>query len=558
MHADLSNVLSFLQRLGLPPRGSIGDDQPLLARFVAGDEAAFTALVGKYATLVWGVCRRQLGTTPDAEDAFQATFFILARQARRLADGPPLGPWLHTVARRTAIKALLRRVRQQDRERAAACKVAYHDPTPTADLGPILDEELARLPEHYRQPMVLCYLEGLTNEEAARRLACPPGTVLSRLARARERLRQRLTRRGLSPALAASPAVVASPAPASLIALAAQAGPAFLAGRLVGLSSSALSLAQGVLMNLLLRKLLVATLVLGVLSLAAVGTGWRSRPPLAPSAQAAPRADVPAPQVVERLPPGDPAVQAPKKAPPVDAEGKIQQALTGIVVDQLELEAGNPLEDILDMLSKNYEVAFEINYRAFKGDGLVEPGKMPLEQPLRLSKVPLSEVLDRLLTRVPAPSGATYLVRNHFIEITTHQAVGRELGLAIATKGSGNPKAPILQHRTVRLVNHSLHKVTLGQALEELAQATNFNIIVDVRVNEKVALPVSARLNNVPIDTAVRLLADMAELAVVRMDNVFYVTSPENARKLTAEEKNRPAGEERHLSSPLPLPEGGM
>jgi RNA polymerase sigma factor (sigma-70 family) len=176
MSSSLSGVLSYLR--GLAPAELTGEeDGPLLSRFVKGDSAAFTLLVGRYTPLVWGVCRRLLGPSPDAEDAFQATFVVLVRKATSLSGGQPLGPWLHRVAWRTATKARARSARRQARETlvevdpavSEACEVQQRE------LSAVLDEEVSRLPERYRRPVVLCYLEGLTNEEAARRLDCPRG-----------------------------------------------------------------------------------------------------------------------------------------------------------------------------------------------------------------------------------------------------------------------------------------------------------------------------------------------------------------------------------------------
>src|SRR6516165_8854695 len=135
----------------------------------------------------------------DAEDAFQAVFCVLARKAGAIRRGAAVGAWLYAVACRTARKAKTLQVRRRMRE-SELPDVPAPDRTPELqwrDLWPILDEEVNRLPERYRRPFVLCYLEGKTNHEAAAELRCPPGTVFSRLLRARERLRTRLSRRGV-------------------------------------------------------------------------------------------------------------------------------------------------------------------------------------------------------------------------------------------------------------------------------------------------------------------------------------------------------------------------
>ncbi len=187
-------VRNLRTRLG--PGGDPADAQ-LLERFVAGrDEAAFEVLVWRHGPMVLGVCGRVLGHEQDAEDVFQATFLTLARQAGSIARGESLGGWLYRTACRAALRA---RARRPSARSLAVDVAAPFDPDETAraELRPLLDEEINRLPAKYRTPIVLCYLEGLTLEEAARQLGCPRGTVSSRLAAARDRLRGRLARRGL-------------------------------------------------------------------------------------------------------------------------------------------------------------------------------------------------------------------------------------------------------------------------------------------------------------------------------------------------------------------------
>ena len=197
----------------------------LLDRFRANrDEAAFAALVARHGPMVLATCRRILPVGADADDAFQATFLVLARKASSIADPDRLAPWLHGVARRVALRsrslAARRRAVEGERpesEEAEAEAVAVPPPPDDLfDLRRVLDEELARLPEKYRTPLVLCYLEGLTHDEAAGQLRCPVGTVRSRLAGGRDRLRSRLVRRGYAPQ-SSLPVLLATSAPSSLI-----------------------------------------------------------------------------------------------------------------------------------------------------------------------------------------------------------------------------------------------------------------------------------------------------------------------------------------------------
>ena len=195
---------------GAPAREDLGQvsDDRLLTRFLADrDETSFEALVIRHGPRVLGVCRQVLGDTQDAEDAFQATFLVLLRRADAIRKRDSLGHWLHGVAHRIAVRARARGARRRTRELEVVVEElsAVHpgDQLEGADLRPLIREEVDRLPEKYRDPVVLCYLEGLTNEEAARRLRCPPGTLKGRLTRAREILRDRLDRRGLAFALGA-------------------------------------------------------------------------------------------------------------------------------------------------------------------------------------------------------------------------------------------------------------------------------------------------------------------------------------------------------------------
>ncbi len=178
-------------------------DRELLDRFAAkGDEGAFAALVSRHGPMVLAVGRGVLRCPHDAEDAFQATFLILARKAGTLRPDGSVGGWLHRVARRVAILAGLEATRRRAIEGKAAVPEARAvlAGQPWGDAVPLLHEELARLPEKYRGPIVLCDLESLTRDQAARQLGWPPGTVAGRLARGRDLLRARLTRRGVAPA----------------------------------------------------------------------------------------------------------------------------------------------------------------------------------------------------------------------------------------------------------------------------------------------------------------------------------------------------------------------
>src|SRR5262245_46911221 len=177
------------------------DDHEQLRRFIAsGDSTAFEVLVWRHAPMVLGLCRRMLRNTQDAEDAFQAVFLTLSRKAASIRRRQSLGAWLHQVAYRMALRQQTRQRRRPllplpDDTIDPGITTAGND---SAELKIVLDAEIARLTDRLRVPFVLRYLNGWPVEQVAQELRVPKGTILSRLARARERLRVRLERRGLA------------------------------------------------------------------------------------------------------------------------------------------------------------------------------------------------------------------------------------------------------------------------------------------------------------------------------------------------------------------------
>jgi RNA polymerase sigma factor (sigma-70 family) len=265
------------------PRHEVGlTDGQLLGRFVEQrDEGAFAALVRRHGPMVWGVCRRVLGSHHDAEDAFQAAFLVLARRAASVVPRENVGNWLYGVAQQTARKARATRAKRRAREARLTDGPEAEAPRQDAwaDLRPVLDQELSLLPNKYRVAIVLCYLEGKTRQEAGRQLGLPEGTLAGWLARGKALLARRLARRGLAlsgGALAAVLAREAAPAgvPPSVVSPTIEAATRLAAGQAAAevVPAKVAALTDGVLKAMMLSKLKVA-LGVALVAVACVGAG---------------------------------------------------------------------------------------------------------------------------------------------------------------------------------------------------------------------------------------------------------------------------------------------
>ncbi|SIO61389.1 RNA polymerase sigma factor, sigma-70 family [Singulisphaera sp. GP187] len=260
-------------------------------------ELAFATLVRRHGPMVLRVCHQILGDRHDAEDAFQATFLVLARRASSIRQPELLGNWLYGVALRTAWEARMSTGRRQRREATTAI-IADQEPSDDAyrpemalisrEEFEVLHEEVSRLPERYRIPVVLCELEGMTYQEAAHRMACPVGTIGVRLSRARERLRLRMIRRGILPTAALSSALLGAEGASALVTtvlvnatVRGAAGFAASDAAATGfVPASVVALADAVLKTMAATRLKVATnLVLAVGITATVGWVGIHQPP---------------------------------------------------------------------------------------------------------------------------------------------------------------------------------------------------------------------------------------------------------------------------------------
>ncbi|MCI0455813.1 MAG: sigma-70 family RNA polymerase sigma factor [Gemmataceae bacterium] len=366
-------------------------DRQLLQSFVAHrDEAAFAALVRRHGPMVWGVCRRLLGHDQDAEDAFQATFLVLVRKAAAMASCDLLANWLYGVAYHTALKARAVRARRRARERQVP-----QMPEPEAvppdlwhELQPLLDQELSRLPDKYRVPIVLCDLEGKTRKEAARQLGVPEGTVAGRLARARALLAQRLTRQGgvlsggvLAVVLAQSAA--AASVPTALVSSTVKAASLLAAGSAAatgGVSTTVAALTEGVVKAMLLTKLKVLTTVLLAVALLGSGGGLLTYRTL----RAEPK---------DAKPAGPPAAAAPGEEKPKPDKEALQGTWVGV---SGEREGQKVPEDQLWKLVFEGEKVALVNSNSLEREGsyTIDPDRKPKEIDLTLGSLFLTGIYE--------------------------------------------------------------------------------------------------------------------------------------------------------------------
>jgi RNA polymerase sigma factor (sigma-70 family) len=315
--APLNRAVQGLRRLAEVRDAADLTDRQLLERFAGRrDQTAFALLVRRHGPMVLGVCRRVLRHHHDAEDAFQAAFLVLARKASSVCWQESAGGWLFRVAYHLALKMKT----GADRRRACPLpEMAVADSGADGELRAALDEELSRLPEKYRAPLLLCHCEGKTRAEAARQLGWKEGAVKIRLERGRQLLRARLTRRGLALSAVLGGALFAeTPTPAALVSATAAAAGAFALREgtaATAASQSAVALAEGVLKAMRMTRVKVAALLMLAVGAVSLAVGlWahhafagsppevaREPQPPAPAEKAAAAAPAPAKEKTPRV-----------------------------------------------------------------------------------------------------------------------------------------------------------------------------------------------------------------------------------------------------------------
>jgi RNA polymerase sigma factor (sigma-70 family) len=529
----LTPLLRYLRKITAPEDSGETTDRQLLARFILHrDEAAFADLVQRHGPMVMGVCRRVLGDWHEAEDAFQATFLVLARKGASVKKPELLANWLYGVAFRTALKA--RGIMAKRRARVHPLMELPGSPSGEkgmSELGPILDEELQRLPAKYRTPVVLCYFEGKSHEEIARQLGCPRETVSTRMARARERLRKRLVRRGVtltSAALAAAlseqaasasvtPALADATVKAAVLFAVAEAAAAGT------VSTQVIVLTQGVIKAMMISKLMNAALVVLVLAVIGTGTGlvWQSvaagYPQEADSKTAANDN-----QKGQDTKPKEEKEKAASRQGKITAEQRAKQWREKLdTPTSFDVDPNTPLKEVLAFIAERYGITILIEARAFvteassQEDPPQDIGSFPITIP-KLVDVKLSTILRTVLVQVDGD----YYTKDDVLMVLPRKELPR---------------------RMLRQPVDSVYRTRpLVLALEDLQNMTGVSVVLDVKVQD-IAKPmeITADFRNVPLETAVRVLADMADLKSVVMDNLIYVTSKENAKVLEAEENKR-------------------
>jgi RNA polymerase sigma factor (sigma-70 family) len=318
--STLNDILRHLRGVCAAEAGRDLTDGELLERFVARrEETAFALLVQRHGPMVLAVCRRVLHDVHAAEDAFQAAFLVLARRSASIRKRGSLASWLHAVAQRIALRARARAAAQRSRERQAAdmARAAALDELTWRELRSILDEEIGALPERYRAPVVLCYLEGKSYDQAARELGWPKSSLASRLSRARGVLRGRLTRRGVALSAAALAAGLAGRAagaavPALLAINTVKGASLVAAGKTAAgaLSAEAIALGEESMKGIpgLKGKLLVVLVLAGLVAGGAVLAARQL--PAPPGEARAPEAEQPAASGKPTPVPGKPAEPA--------------------------------------------------------------------------------------------------------------------------------------------------------------------------------------------------------------------------------------------------------
>lgn len=534
----------------LSPLGA-ESDAVLLERFIAArDEPAFEALALRHGPMVHAVCRRRLGPGAEADDAFQAAFLVFARDAAKIANRDALPGWLYRVAYLVSLKAAGRSA-ARSMDALPAEDVPMNDPPDSNALrrerDAIVDEELANLPEKFRTVLVLCLVEGKTNVAAAAALNVPVGTVDSRLHAAKKKLQDRLARRGLAAATVAaletlfdSPLAATAPAIQLLIANTVRGVLSTLADSTAGaLAPAVTTLAHGVSIMTVSKLKLLAIFGLGLGLLGGTGTG----------VYFASADEKPVPKAVAKAP------EAPKAAALeanfAGADKVLAASATGktaATTIALDIEAGlqGPVTDstvaeLLEALSLKTGATIRLDAPFFRAAGITAPYEQKVSIAI-VKGLSVRDILEEVLAQI-APPGEGGISKTG-IRVKGNQIILGRGSVALSTPGRTGVSSDVPQIVEEKVLTEVLHgpivaiaadNLPLSDFVGQLREQTGANIVVDARLKEKLASPVTLTLNDTRLMTALKIAGDAYDLAPAVVDNVYYLTTKENAARLLKE-----------------------
>ncbi len=542
----------------LRPTAEAGSDADLLRRFVqTRDAEAFAEIVRRYGAMVLAVGRRVLGDGPDAEDAHQIAFMALARDAGKIDNPQALGGWLYRVAWLTAHK-LAGRVHRRKPEPLTADPAITMPSSPDNDVRVVIDEELLGLPERFRAVAVLCLVEGRTNTEAAGLLGIPKGTVDSRLSTAKQKLRERLLRRGIAAAAVLSveewltsetsaAATRASALAADTIIVALD----YAAGVPTAGTEHLIHTANGVRPVTNSLKWLAALMF----TTALIGGGGVGVYVASAQEKGKPPAETKKPDdkkpATETPKPDKPAEAKAEKVATVESADDVQKALKVLVtIPEDESRLGDLLEDI----EKQHGLTIRVDSTAFRRYGWetipeYETVKEILNKRLSvrgLKRVPLDDALREILAQLHTGVGgeggrkqfATYKIKGNQIIITPEY-------LPLVLPGSGVNGEPVTVAQTIALIETiygqsvtvRYKKKPLAEVIEDLQDRTGANIVLGGVGRDNSQVLITANFNDVRLLTVLKIVGDLCEFKMkpVVMDNVFYLTGADQADVLQKE-----------------------
>ena len=557
-------------RLAMPDLGRIfrGEavaglsEWQLLERYLERrDEVAFEALVARHGPMVLGVCRRMLADRTDVEDAFQATFLVLVRRARHLGPRDAIGPWLYGVATRVALQSRSQAARRRRVEPLSSDFEAVVDDRSIADreIADVIDQELNRLPPKYRRPIVLCYLEGQTHEEAARQLKWPIGTVKGRLARARDLLRSRLIRRGLTPAVGAVSLGLSPDSPAALhrelLDRTVKSSLKLAAGQTTAqiVSTSITSLVEGVLTSMFLNSLkwTGAVVLAGGLALTSIGV-------MARQDAAAKKADAPPAQktVAAKADPKARAAIDPSKpaAEPADTATKDDRKKLADLQHELtraaQMEWQHAYKDYLGT-NTGLERAYQASRRlmdARQAAAATSPNEKVSAVTAHLERIrdiariqhanPSSSDLQSAQVRAYAAEAELWIAQ---AKASEGQKDKEEIAGPVSKAGQGkDPKSQLILAKLDEPISMSFADDTpLGDILKYVKQATTTKtyqgipIYVDPVGLQEAEKSMNSTVRNmdlegVPLRRTLQLLLKPLDLIYFVEDGILYITSAES------------------------------